>query len=623
MPTRAKRSKARQDYDIANLCAFISELGKKGGYGGYILTTRDAIAELFEYKFQNKRKANMDTSCDAILLVENEVEADIVLCTEGVSFWGGVDPDTGVIIDAHHPNHGACLAGRIVMMQTSRGSCSGSGVLLQLARNAKAPAALVFCEPEEILTLGAMIAQRLFARSVAVIQLAPPIFERLSQAPRAKIRANQLVFNAEMCALARPQIQSMTLTDQDRHMLEGHDGPALHVAMEVLCLMAVAQGARELVDVTRGHIDGCILAHDANLDFAEKMYQMGARTRIPTTINAISVDRENWQNQNVVPDFGHKASRLADAYVNMGARATFTCAPYLLDDTPVEGEAIGWSESNAVIYANSVLGARTQKHPDYLDLFIAMTGRAPNTGVYLSSNRAPKCEIRVNLPRAFDDSVWPMLGWLAGVKSPGAIPVLTGLETASASSDDLKALCAAFGTTSAAPMLHVRGHTPEAGLALPANAARFDVTKADLAGVWTTLNTGGEDVDLVAIGSPHASLSECRQFLDALEGRPCCAQTETIVTLGRDTLAAARQQGIIPRLEDAGVRVIPDICWCSITEPVFPPKAQVLMTNSAKYSHYATGLTGRRVRFGSVRCCADAAVTGRATKVLPDWLKPG
>ena len=244
-------------------------------------------------------------------------------------------------------------------------------------------------------------------------------------------------------------------------MLAGDNGEATKIAMEVLCLMAAAQNADELIDVSRGHIDGCILAHDANLHFAEKMLHMGASVIIPTTINAISVDRENWQSQGVVPDLGMKASRLADAYVKMGAHPTFTCAPYLLAESPLKGEVIGWSESNAVIYANSVIGARTQKHPDYLDLFIAMTGRTPNTGVYLEKNRKPVCEIQVTLPASFDDAIWPMVGWLAGHKSPNGIPLLSGLEDISINNDGLKALCAAFGTTSAAPMIHIKGHTPE------------------------------------------------------------------------------------------------------------------------------------------------------------------
>ena len=384
--------------------------------------------------------------------------------------------------------------------------------------------------------------------------------------------------------------------------------------------MAAAQGAQALIDVSRAHIDGCILAHDANLVFAEKMYEMGAKTCIPTTINAISVDRENWQSQGFSPDFGLKASRLADAYVNMGARPTFTCAPYLLDDAPVKNEVIGWSESNAVIFANSVLGARTQKHPDYLDLFIAITGRTPNTGVYLVENRIPVCEICVSLPADFDDALWPMLGWLAGVKSPNGIPVLTGLEALHPTQDDLKALCAAFGTTSAAAMLHVRGHTPEGNLPLANNYKNLKITIEDLENLWHEFNTGTDQIDLVAIGSPHASLMECRKFADFLDGYYCAETTKTIVTVGRNTLAEMTAEGVTDRLQKAGGRVIPDICWCSITEPVFPVSAMVLMTNSGKYAHYGKGLTGREVRFGSLRDCARAALDGHTDTGLPSWL---
>lgn len=564
----------------------------------------------------------LDTELNAVLFVQNDSSGQILTCKEGLSFWGGVDPDTGTIIDAHHPDQGASLAGRIVLMPTSRGSCSGSGVMLQLARNGQAPAALVFREEEDILTLGALIAGLLFERPVAVLRLAAPLYDALSEEDEAEIRGDTLRFGEYAIALQKPSAQSLTLSVSDKKMLNGSGGEAQKIAMEVLCMMAAAQGARTLTDVTRAHIDGCILAHDANLDFAEKMYEMGARTCIPTTINAISVDRENWQKQGVVPVFGSKASRLADAYVDMGARPTFTCAPYLLEDSPIQDEAIGWSESNAVIYANSVLGARTQKHPDYLDLFIAMTGRAPNTGVYLAENRQPHCEVRVELPQTYDDAIWPMLGWLAGARSPNGIPVLTGLEGASPSPDDLKALCAAFGTTSAAPMLHVRGHTPEGAMPPRDGGDSCTITAHDLAKLWQAFNAAGEQVDLIAIGSPHASLGECRSFASFLKDRNCCSTTKTIVTVGRQILEQATKEGIIQRLEKAGVQVIPDICWCSITEPVFPTTAATLMTNSGKYSHYAKGLTGRDVRFGSLMDCAEAAVRGVAPTGLPKWLTP-
>ncbi|MCO6410573.1 cis-3-hydroxy-L-proline dehydratase [Hoeflea alexandrii] len=557
---------------------------------------------------------------EATLFVQNDTRGDVLTCREGLSFWGGVDPDTGRIIDTHHPDHGAMLAGRIVLMPTSRGSCSGSGVLLQLARNGKAPAALVFREAEDILTLGAIISARLFDRPIAVLRLPAETYEALSRAAEVEIKGNTLLFAERQIELSQPQTRGLRLSETDRDRLAGRDGPACQIAMEVLCLMAAVQGARDLIDVSRAHIDGCILAHDANLDFAEKMDALGAKTVIPTTINAISVDRENWQTQGVPADFGAKASRLADAYVHMGARPTFTCAPYLLDDVPDEDEAIGWSESNAVIYANSVLGARTQKHPDYLDLFIAITGRAPNTGVYLAENRRPVCEIRVALPASFDDALWPMLGWLAGAKSPAGIPVLSGLEHLSPTPDDLKALCAAFGTTSAAPMLHVRGHTPEGGLPLAVDARLEEITPGDLRQLWREFNAGGDRIDLVAIGSPHASLAETRRFADLLDAQHCHDGTTAIVTVGRRTLADMAAEGILDRLQGAGVKVIPDLCWCSITEPVFPAEASVVMTNSGKYAHYGKGLTGRNMRFGSLEDCTRAAVTGRAGPGLPAWL---
>ncbi|MDA8800009.1 aconitase family protein [Amylibacter sp.] len=558
---------------------------------------------------------------DAIIYVQNDVDSDIVICDEGLSFWGGVDPNTGVIIDTHHSNCGEKLSGKIVLMPTSRGSCSGSGVLLQLAQNGNAPAALIFRETEDVLTLGAMIAERLFDKNIAVLRLVPKIYNLLSEEKSAKIDNLKLHFSNTIINLFQPAKDEIHLSNSDKKMLAGDNGEATKIAMEVLCLMAAAQNADKLIDVSRGHIDGCILAHDANLHFAEKMLDMGASVIIPTTINAISVDRENWKSQGVAPDLGGKASRLADAYVKMGAYPTFTCAPYLLDEKPSKGEVIGWSESNAVIYANSVIGARTQKHPDYLDLFIAMTGRTPNTGVYLEENRKPVCEIQVVLPSNFDDAIWPMIGWLAGHKSPNGIPVLNGLEDILISNDDLKALCAAFGTTSAAPMIHIKGHTPESELQSAKDAKYTTIMPNDLLNLWQNFNNGNNKIDLVAIGSPHASTSECLKFLELLEENNERVTVPTILTIGRETLSNLNHQGSLNKLSKLGVQVIPDICWCSITEPVFPPEAKSLLTNSGKYAHYGEGLTGRNVRFGSLSDCALAAMTGYVDNEFPDWLK--
>lgn len=403
-------------------------------------------------------------------------------------------------------------------------------------------------------------------------------------------------------------------------MLDGAEGRAAQTAMRILCSMAAAQGATKLTDVTRAHIDGCIYASPANLTFARKMADMGARARIPTTTNAISVDHANWRQQGVADTFGSPAAALADAYTEMGAEPSFTCAPYLLGSAPRTGEHVGWSESNAVIYANSVLGARTVKHPDFLDLCIALTGRAPLSGVYLDADRAPRRIIHVDLPASHDDALWPMLGYLAGRLAPDRIPLLTGLEVANPTDDDLKALCAAFGTSSAAPMLHVAGVTPEADTPPAHDADKARITRADLARVWAQFNSGPADIDLVAFGSPHFSPRECRALAELLGTNRVHPDTTAIVTAGRDTIKAIGKDGTLDRLRSARVRIVPDLCWCSISEPVFPPSARTLMTNSGKYAHYAPALSGRAVRFGSLADCARAAITGKAPDTPPDWL---
>lgn len=556
----------------------------------------------------------------AQILVSAEAHGPVLCSPEGLSFWGGVDPASGVVIDAHHPLSGQSLAGKILLMPTSRGSCTGSAVLLELALNGRAPAALVFREAEDVLTLGALVAAKMFDRPLPVLRLGAAEYDRLAEARSARITADRLSTEAWELPLSDRPARALHLSAEDKAMLEGTKGKAVQLAMQIICAMARGQGAEELIDISRVHIDGCIYASPANLLFAQTMADMGALVRVPTTMNAISVDHGNWRAQGVPPDFGLPASRLTDAYVSMGARPSFTCAPYQLPAPPKRGEVIAWAESNAVIYANSVLGARTVKHPDFLDLCIALTGRAPLSGVYLDAHRAPRRVIEVSLPARYDEAIWPMLGWLAGQAAPDRIPRLEGLETSAPSEDDLKALCAAFGTTSAAPMLHVAGITPEADMPPTAEADRLRLTIDDLRRVWRQFNAGPAHVDLIAFGSPHFSQAECRALADSFAGRKRRVDTPVIVTLGQDTLRAVREDGTLARLEAAGVQVVPDICWCSISEPVFPPAAKALMTNSGKYAHYAPGLSGRAVRFGSIADCVEAAVTGQARQELPAWL---
>ena len=544
----------------------------------------------------------------------------VVSTTEALSFWGGVNPATGIIIDVHHPLCGVCITDAVLMMPSSRGSCTGSGVLLDLILSGRGPAALIFSEDEDVLTLGALIAAEMFGKSLAVVRLSKDAFHAASAANFIQIDGTEISADGLTIAITPAAISALDLSVADHSMLSGAHGIAVQQAMRIICAMAANQGATRLTDVTQAHVDGCIYASPANLTFAEKMADMGAKVCVPTTMNAISVDRANWQGQGVPPDFGLAAARLADAYVRMGCQPSFTCAPYLLDTAPASGENIAWAESNAVVFANSVLGARTAKHPDFLDLCIALTGRAPLAGVYLDGPRKARCVLDVDLPGGIDDAFWPLIGYLAGQMAPDRIPLLRGLAKARPSRDDLKALCAAFGTTSAAPMLHIEGVTPEAATAAVPNVSHISVTQNDMRKAWQKLTAGPEAVDLVAIGSPHCSLTECDALAAALAGRMRHPGTQVIVTAGHQVIAMAKANGTLALLHQSGVQVLPDICWCSISEPVFPPQTRAVMTNSGKYAHYGPGLSGRAVRFGSLADCAEAALTGRVAVKLPRWL---
>lgn len=556
------------------------------------------------------------------IIVAADATGDILVCEEGLSFWGGVNADTGVIQDALHPQCGEAIASRIVMMPTSRGSCSGGGVLLSLAMIGRGPAALVFREDEDILTLGAIVAARMFDLKTAVLRLSPPDYDALSGHVSAAIQGTMVTAGPLSLSLASSSA-NLTLSGQDQTMLTGGEGPAVQLAMEIITDMARASGAERLIDVTRGHIDGCQYAGPAFLAFAERMVEVGAKVRVPTTMNAISVDHANWRMQGVDPAFGEPAARVADAYVAMGAQPSFTCAPYHLADRPSFGEDIAWSESNAVIFANTVLGARSVKHSDFMDLCMAMTGRAPQSGVYLDDGRRARRIVDVVRPEGADDAYWPLLGWLLGMASPDRIPLVRGLEDASPSEDDLRAMCAAFGTTSAAPMLHVAGVTPEADLPPALDADQAAIATADFARAWQKFNPGATSIDLVAIGSPHAAVNECQDFLKLLNNRNCGENASVIITLGRGVREQIEQDGTAEGLRRLGVTLLSDVCWCMITEPVFPPSARVVITNSGKYAHYGPGLSGREVRFGSLADCANAAVSGQSEGAAPAWIAKG
>jgi predicted aconitase/predicted aconitase with swiveling domain len=571
-------------------------------------------------------------------LVAGAAEGALLFADIGLSFWGGVDPYSGEIIDRHHPLSGEYLAGRVLAIPSGRGSCTGSSVLMELISNGHAPAALVLAEADEILTLGVLVAQTIFERSLPVLCIGQEAFAALRSGAFARVEGSSVTVFEHLPgdawqALDSPSqpaetSASIELTEHDRALLDGEHGKAAQMAMQIVLRMAELQGARHLVDVTQAHIDGCIYTGPASLRFAQQWVQWGAKVRVPTTLNSISVDQRRWRELGIDPALGEPASALGDAYMAMGAQLSFTCAPYLLDSAPKAGEQIVWAESNAVVYANSVLGARTLKYPDYLDICIALTGRAPLIGCHLDAQRKARLQIELPALGELDDAFYPLLGYHIGALAGSRIPLVYGLENRKPSLDDLKAFGAAFATTSAAPLFHIAGITPEAidpeqvletGVSIPMETIRLK----DLLVSWRELNSARDNrVDVVSLGNPHFSLSEFAHLARLCLGRRKHPDVVLAITCGRTVLEQARDAGYIAVIEAFGATLVTDTCWCMLGEPVIPPGAKTLMTNSGKYAHYAPGLVGRKVHFASIKECVDAACSATASGRLPNWLQP-
>ena len=568
-------------------------------------------------------------------LVDGHASAPLLYADVGLSFWGGVDPFSGEVIDRHHPLSGECLAGRVLAIPSGRGSCTGSSVLMELISNGHAPAALVLAEADEILTLGVLVARTLFQRSLPVLCIGREAFGQLRGNAFARVDGTHLsLYDSAPDNTAPPRNDtpaaeahaSIELTEHDRALLAGSYGKAAQVAMQIVLRMAQIQGATQLVDITQAHIDGCIYTGPASLRFAQQLVAWGAKVRVPTTLNSISVDQRRWRELGIDPALGVPASALGDAYMAMGAQLSFTCAPYLLDSAPKAGEQIVWAESNAVVYANSVLGARTLKYPDYLDICIALTGRAPLIGCHLEDQRKARLQIELPTLGNLDDAFYPLLGYHIGALAGSRIPLILGLKQQHPDLDDLKAFGAAFATTSAAPLFHIAGVTPEAldpAQVLDGPLPVLKVSLEDLLLSWHELNSARDpQVDVVSLGNPHFSLSEFAQLARLCQGRKRHPDVVLAITCGRAVLEQARAAGHVGVLEAFGAVIVSDTCWCMLGELVIPPAARNLMTNSGKYAHYAPGLVGRKVHFASLAECVAAACSATASGRLPPWLQP-
>lgn len=658
-----------------------------------------------------------------------------------LSFWGGVDPETGIVVDTTHPWYNRCVTDAILCMPSGRGSCTASQVLLELILKEMAPKAILLRDTDGLVCVGAIIAQEIFQIPNTVPDIlvlgntqfqkfiaqttAPPYRARVLPSGQIQIiqsnsedaRNDPHVYwhktesSENAISQSQPERNTVsTFSRREERMLYQCKSEAERMALRVIFRYAkiltqnhphhywdapsfsssssVSDSANPVnttslstssstayyLTISQAHIDGCTYIGPGGLEFVQRLVAFGGHVRVPTTLNSVSVDRQHWQRLGVPRQHAVDAIALGDAYLELGCQPSFTCAPYLLPSKPVPGQDICWGESNAVVYANSVLGARTEKYADYLDICCAIAGIVPAVGVHLTENRSPRILLDATdlfsrpktpsdsssstsscIPTQFStlmetDLLYPTLGHLCGSLSDGKVPILIGLEGQTVSADHLKAFCAAFGTTASSPLIHIAGITPEAKE--PEIVQRFiqgcgenvvKVTREQLLDTFTTLN-GKENanpsdsvkIDLVALGNPHLSVTECQALADIIlhddvasnaEIRKTMASPSTTISMTRkpkkhpDTrLMACISRAVFSQVDpkhlavltDFGMEFVFDTCWCMLMhKPVIPAsRSATIMTNSGKYAHYGPGLTQRKFRFGSMADCIKAARSG-------------
>lgn len=394
--------------------------------------------------------------------------------------------------------------------------------------------------------------------------------------------------------------------------------------MQILTAFSRAVGAEALLDITQAHIDGCLYHGQVSLDFVERLVASGGRVRVPTTLNVGAIDLIHPELIRLTSPAQAPARRLMKAHEELGCEPSFTCAPYQTRFRPSFGDQIAWGESNAIVFANSVIGARTNRYGDFIDLCCAMTGRAPAWGLHLDGPRLGQVLFQLaGFPASLEpgDGLYVAVGLLVGSRSADRIPVIDGLPPPP-NDDLLKALGAAAASSGAVGLFHAAGITPEAATLRDAFGGRapeetITISPADVTRALQQLSTvpDGTAITAVCLGTPHFSRDEWNRLMPLLRQIAPGRGTPIYVNTGRATLSDLDREGLLAEFRDHNLVVVTDTC--TYLTPILERMDGTVMTNSGKWAHYAPGNLGVQVAFGDLEDCVVSAAAGRVVRSRP------
>jgi predicted aconitase len=405
----------------------------------------------------------------------------------------------------------------------------------------------------------------------------------------------------------------MFLTKEEAQFLDGEHGEALQLAMSILVKLGEMYGADRMIRVESVHIDASTYygVYDAGLDFCEKLVQAGAIYRVPATLCIAAIDFERHAELGVPTEYVDKQLKLANAYLQMGAIPNWTCAPYQCGSNVRFGQNIAWGESNAIAFVNSVIGARTIRCADFVDVCAAITGLMPQFGLYLDEARWG--DLVFNLSELdtshFTSTDYAALGYYVGGVTGSRVPVLQGISK-NISADQLKAFSAAVATSGSVGLFHMCGITPEARTlaeALGNQEPQETLTpgKEELAAIWDNLTTSEANApNLAILGCPHYSAAELIDVARLLENKQVMEGKRLWVFTNRCAEQIVKQAGILEKIEAAGAKVICDTCFLHLPTDAWE-LFDSLATDSAKMSHYAPGIGNFKIVFTERTRCIE------------------
>jgi predicted aconitase len=384
----------------------------------------------------------------------------------------------------------------------------------------------------------------------------------------------------------------MHLTNAEERILTGENGEVMERLFRLLVRLGEIYGADKMIPVSSAQVAGVSYKSigDPGVEFLEDYASKDAKVKIVTFLNPAGMDIEDWQKLNIPPDFAEKQLRIMDAFKKMGIVVSATCTPYLAGNLPRFREHIAWSESSAIAFSNSVIGARTNREGGPSALAAAICGVTPNYGLHLDENRKPQALVEVSA-KLEDSADYGALGYVVGKQVKNKIPYFRGIKDAD--TDQLKALGAAMAASGAVALYHIEDITPEAHLMQTSGLEKLSLGDKDIEDAFSKLTTGKEP-DIVILGCPHSSLKEIMTVARKLEGRKL--KKPLWVCTSRMVKEAANRMGFTKTIESAGGRVVADTCM--VVAPIETIGFKTTAVNSGKAANYLPGFCKQNVVFG-------------------------